>query len=227
MSTNAQTFDAALITESNTFNTDVFGSTTSLVSIATIEAGPQPNFVADYSTLGDTLLSVTWTAPAGQWIEIVPPTPGWSLEAIALEFSFGTVGIGPGSIAPIATVSAQDFTSTNGVPPTLSASSFLTGPGGDSLTVGVSLNSILPGEAYTFSSLTVDLTVPASYGIAFDNPILDYRIRGETEFRTSDPNPVLPADPGQWIRLVPEPGSLTLLALGGASLARRRRGSQR
>ncbi|MEM9419665.1 MAG: hypothetical protein AAGA25_11540 [Planctomycetota bacterium] len=226
-SATAQVFDAALVTESNTFETDVFGSTTSLLSRATIEAAPQPNFVADYSTLGDTLLSVTWTAPAGQWIEIVPPTPGWSLEALSLEFSLGTIGIGAGSIALIATVTAEDFTSTNGVPPTLSAFSFLTGPGGDALAVGVSLNAILPGEAYTFSSLTLDLTVPASYDIAFDNPILDYRIRGETEFRTSDPNPVLPSDPGQWIRVVPEPVSLTVFALGGVALLRRRRVGQR
>lgn len=226
LSTTAQTFDAALITESNTFNTDVFGATTSLLSRATIEAGPQPNFMVDYSTQGDTLLSVTWTAPAGQWIEIVPPTPGWGLESLALEFSLGTIGIGAGGIAPVATVSAEDFTSTNGLPPTLSASSFLTGPGGDFLTVGVSLSSILPGEAYSFSSLTAELTVPASYGIAFDNPILNYRIRGETEFRTSDPNPVLPADPGQWIRIVPEPASFTLLTLGGMTLLRRR-GRQR
>lgn len=227
LSTSAQTFEAALVTESNTFNTDVFGSTTSLQSVATIAAAPQPDFVTDYSALGDTLLSVTWSAPAGQWIEIVPPTPGWNLEALILEFSLGSFGFGAGSIAPIASVSAEDFTSTNGVPPMLSASSFLTGPGGDVLTVGVSLNAILPGEAYRFSSLTVDLTVPPSYGIAFDTPILDYLIRGETEFSTSDPNPVLPSDPGQWIRVVPEPTSFTVFALGGVTLIRRRRGSQR
>ena len=37
-----------------------------------------------------------------------------------------------------------------------------------------------------------------------------------------DPTGTLP-DPGQWIAVVPEPGSLALLALGGLLVAQRRR----
>ena len=220
-----QTFDAELINESNRVEIERFDGTFAR-AIVEIEAAPQPDLVIDYSTLGDTLLSVTWRAPAGKRIEISPPASSeWMIDGVSLGLDFGRFSFGAGSIQPTGSVTSEDFTSTIGVPPTFFPNPIFTGPGGNNFFAGVGIESLVPGEIYTFTSLTLELTIPASYDVAFDSTFDQYGIEGGLNFSDPDPNAIVPASPGQWIRIVPEPSSFALLGMGGLLFARRRRAS--
>ncbi len=218
----AQTFDEPLVAESNSITVLDLTDSQLLFAFAMIDAAPQPDLVIDYGLLGDSSVSVTWRAPAGQRIEIAPPASDWEFQGVSLSLFYGSTGRG-NDIQPIGTVTSEDFTASNGVAPSFSTLSFFAGQGGDAYRVGVGIESLSPGEVYTFSSLTVELAIPGAYNMAFNSPINEYNIGGSLLAFTTEADPVPPPNPGQWIRIVPEPGSLALLGLGGLIVCRRRR----
>lgn len=158
-SVSAQVLNQVLSIENNTLTVDVDNGRTEVFSEAEISASVTPNFVASYSALGDTLLSVTWSAPAGHRFLIAPPENDWNLDGVSLGAAYG-FNFELGSIQPVGTVASHDITASNGVPPTFFPFNNLTGPGGDAFFAGVGLEGLQPGETYTLTSLTFESTIP-------------------------------------------------------------------
>jgi hypothetical protein len=80
-------------------------------------------------------------------------------------------------------------------------------------------------EAFYLSSATLTFTVPASYNVDYNAPLIDFNVTGVA----SSNNPsAIPTDPGQWITLVPipEPSTYSIIVGGiilGVLISRKRR----
>jgi hypothetical protein len=156
-------------------------------------------FGEQFSTIGDADWTVTWTAPAGTLIEIAVPT-GFNRVDLAIDFWAGNFSTAGGLFSLV----APDVDYLPGSP-TLSwvnDQMFTTGPGGDlarALADSINLN---PGDVIRFGSISMTLPIPASYDVDFSSPISAFFIAGEASYTGPVEVPV-PADPGQWLRLVP------------------------
>lgn len=97
----------------------------------------------------------------------------------------------------------------------------LTGPNGfeAGASMGVESSDLVPGQTYRFTCARMTLAVPSDFDVAFDIPLTEFRVRG---IATKDGFPS-PADPGQWVRVVPSPGTAAVLGTGLIAANRRRR----
>lgn len=220
----AQVLSEVLSTETSGVEVEIDNGELEANAFAEIDTPATPNLVVDYATLGDTVLSVTWSAPVGQRFVIAPPDTGYDFDGVFLNATYGTTSF-PGGITPTGTVVSHDITASNGITPGFDPGISLTGPGGDAVAAEVGLVGIELGETYTFTTLTLEAPIPASYDIQVDSAFLNYSLFGDLFFQSDNPNPDLPPNPGQWIRLapIPEPASAALLSLGGMALLRSRR----
>ena len=186
-----------------------------------------PTLSADFSTLGDTLFTYTWNAPAGKAFELYTPSGlGWEdytdyFLSAEMVFGFMTGGsttlFTPDSITvgmsgtPLAAPSDTAIFGIEGANPTIQ--------------VNVIFDGLVVGERYRFENISLTFTVPADYDATFtDEPlvILSSRLVGniysEGEIRP-DFGPVLTTV------TVPEPtaGALVGFALLAGCCVRRRR----
>ena len=176
---------------------------------------PDP-FTADFGLLGDTQVSVTWQAPAGQFFEIAPPV---GFDFPSLIFRVQTDGGFSSSGSFDSFDLSLDIAGQSGDALPTPNNTFLegSGPGSLNLIAGVDID-LVAGEVYRFTSLTLTGTLPAGYNQNFNGVGLNARLIA----RTNDLTGTLP-DPGAWVHVVPMPGTAAMLGLGGLLAARRRR----
>lgn len=208
------TISMPLTTEENTF--ELSSSTASVVA-------PSPGtFDYNFGELGDVEFDLVWRAPAGYRFLIETP-------ADASGAGFEVTYEGGGFFSPGGEFA--DF-SASGVPVDVVGASSMKSPifSGASLSgsdpFGSVTNyryvfraefSLTPGEEFSFESMSMSVTVPASYQNDFDSiPVEIYGVRGFASFFGPDQT-----DPGQWISLapIPEPGSMVLSLIGLAGVA--------
>ncbi|MEL6497620.1 MAG: hypothetical protein AAF937_06630 [Planctomycetota bacterium] len=199
--------------QSNTFGID----NNEIESTAWIGVADLGSFSQSFSQLGDTSWRVEWRAPAGQFIEIAVPATA-RRSVLAVEWSSGTsnrTGRFEGQVPLV-----PDMAPGSNAFPIVQMNMSLTGPEGDRAEAVAELdNVLLPGEVYRFTALRAAVKVPASYSMDFDQPVGTFEISGVAEWDISDN----PTDPGQWIRVVPSPGTATLFGIGLIAANRRRR----
>lgn len=166
--------------------------------------------------------SFTWRAPVGQQFRIDAPATGFDVVQVEVHLDGGSSYASSGAFyhqAPMVTVMGG-----NARRPDYSQIS-LTGPtSGDPSRNSFQLYSrfsITPGESFSFESMTMSITIPASFDTAFPNVSAMPRLYGRA-LSFDDTS----SDPGQWIRLetIPEPSIASLALLAGAlGLLHRRR----
>jgi hypothetical protein len=211
-----QTYVGTLSVESNTDQSDPGnGLYTYLneISVATLN-----DFNFPFSTLGDVDFSVTWQAPSGYMIQITPPS-GFDNTQVAFQFYTGLSGYNVGQIMPTASLSLAGFAGST--LPVMTPSSQFTGPQTSTLPADnagafIFATGYAFDEPFYFTSATVTFTVPAAYDVDFNAPLIDFNVHGVAF--ANNPS-VIPADPEQWITLVPipEPSSLALVSIGSAA----------
>lgn len=219
-----QTFVGSLSVESNSDESDPGNNVYTYfneISVATLD-----DFDFAFSSLGDVDFSVTWQAPAGQLIKITPPS-GFDSTQVIFQMFTGLSGYNVGQVLPTTTLSLTDFTGST--LPTMTPSAQFTGPQTSSLPADnagafVIASGYAFDEPFFLSSATVEFSVPASYDVDFNAPLIDFNVFG-VAFSQNPNTP--PTDPGQWITLVeiiPAPSALGGALLMGALLGARRRG---
>ncbi|MCB9853334.1 MAG: thrombospondin type 3 repeat-containing protein [Phycisphaerales bacterium] len=168
------------------------GGSTSTVKVAV--PAPLDDFVYDFSTLGDTTMTVTWQAPAGQYIEIDVPD---NFDSINLQFYLqvhGAVSAGNRSL-PLDVTASQ--LGCNPLPDLDGNTRMtITGPSGSGMRVLVYYRDLVPGETYRVTSLTAEATIPADFDVNINEYISSFYVRGYlfSNLETLD-------NPGQWVRL--------------------------
>ena len=186
-------------------------------------ADPLGDFVVNFSTLDEEVVTVTWQAPVGQFIEIAVPT-GYDSVDLDFRVSIGSIATPGNQHLPVSIVNLVEDLAADPLPAYDAANSSLwvTGPGGDRFLFTTYFSDLVPGSVHRVSSLTATATVPADFNINYNQPIEYFHIEGNAFTEHNLPSP------GQWVRLVaiPEPSSSALLLLGllgGAALLARRR----
>jgi hypothetical protein len=176
-------------------------------------------FTEDYSTQGETTLTVNFQFPAGQQLVVATPS---NFDFLDIDFDCRfddgmgdllsnyspDVTVEGNAAAEALSANAQTHFYTDGDPDLRSLVSF----------------SLAPGETYIFNSITITTTVPAEYDVAFNNEFADV---SEVEFTAVDSSGTA-SDPGNWgsLQPIPEPSAYTLVvavyALGLAIIRRQR-----
>ncbi|MEO1533977.1 MAG: GC-type dockerin domain-anchored protein [Planctomycetota bacterium] len=174
------------------------------ISEAAVSASmPLGSFTHSFSSLGEIGWNVTWTAPEGRFIEVRVPA-GFDSVGVRADFNAGsgqfagpnfrsepTPVIVPYLDSPILPFSTTDAT--------------ISGPGNDSVSALALIppfdQSLQPGEVYRFTSITLPTTIPASFDNDLDSAIGEFSLTG---FAGADIAGPMPADPGQWVRIVSE-----------------------
>ena len=220
---SGQTYVGTLSVESNSDQSDPGnGIHTYLnqISVATLD-----DFDFAFSSLGDVDFSVTWQAPTGYRIKVTPPS-GFDATQVLFQFYTGLSGYNVGQIMPSPTLSVTDLLGST--LPTLGASTQFTGPATSTLPANnagafVFATGYALDEPFYLSSAKVTFTVPAAYDVDYNAPLLGFNVFGSA-YANNPSSP--PADPGQWIELVPipSPGPASAAAIAGlAAMGRRRR----
>ena len=218
----AQNYVGTLSVESNSDQSDPGNGLYTYLNEISVTSLDDFNFA--FSSLGDVDFSVTWQAPPGYLIEITPPS-GFDNTQVLFQMYTGLSGYNVGQISPSATLTLTDF--TGNTLPTMSPTTQFTGPQTSTLPADNAGAFVFAGgyaldEPFYLSSANVTFTVPASYDVDYNAPLIDFNVFGSA-FSNNPTTP--PANPGQWIRLVPvpEPSSVALLAIVGLFAMGRRR----
>lgn len=195
------------------------------ISQASIRIGnsPQNPFDADFSVPGPVELSYTWSAPAGQRIRVQTPA-GYPAPTLSFHASGGSARRQGDSFKPTQLESYTiSFEGASGTILPSSAYVFLSGSVSPTMVLGFDFHvwfDLDEGENFTFESLSISTTVPASYSLSYDTTISDSYVAGQAYA------PAGSASGGQWVSLeaVPEPSIAGLAALAALlGVARRRR----
>jgi PEP-CTERM putative exosortase interaction domain len=183
-------------------------------SFAQIEASIKPSLNFDFSIAGDTLLTVTWAAPAGKKIVIAPP---WGETLLSIQFAGGSrKDSGLQLYGILDAVSFTDLTgSFGGVVHTS-----LTFASTNYFEVRTYLPLVAAGTEITFTAVNFSYLLPGSLDINFESvAATEMRIFGSI---TLDGEPM--PDPGQWLSVqnvsgsaIPEPSTYALI-FGSAAL---------
>ena len=166
---------------------------------------PLGTFTHDFGALGGTVWNVTWQAPPGMVFEVeVPPGfDGWQLTFNFLAEDEPE----PVDIFEQTEITAIDFVGGSPEFP-LSVPQFsLTSPMGKqaSAVATVEEEDLLVGERYRFRSVTITFDeIPAEFDVSYDIPVVNFQVGGFIIFSSNGERPA-PPDPGQWVRLIPEP----------------------
>lgn len=206
--------NAATIVLSDTLDEEInfFDEDDSIAQVNS-SGGASP-FVYSFSSMGETVISYTWQAPAGQRFVVTPPINA-SSAFVMLRFDGGTLGSTPvfqdnsplleiiGASGPVIVESSRTFFTGSG-------------SGDNRVFLFEAIFDVTPGQSFSFESATMTTTIPDSYNTDFAVTTTTSFLYGEAE---------TPSSAGQWITLeaVPEPGTSLLLALSLTSLVARRR----
>ena len=218
VATDAITTTGELTEEFALFLTNPDGLVLSESSVSV--ASPVGSFTHDFSLLGETDWTINFAAPAGRFIEIQIPTG--ALE-VSVSFIFGPGrAIFPGGVDSLETAVVTASAGSASFP-TFEGRMVLSAPGPSDLISAyldpASIATFVPGEIYRFTRVSFTTTVPGGYDVALNHPIEEFTVRGFARYDVSSN----PSDPGQWIRIIPEPSSALLLFLGMSGLAAGRR----
>ncbi len=161
-------------------------------------------FSEDYSTQGETSLTVTFQFPVGQ--QLVVDTPS-NFDHFDIKFDCRfddgmgdmlsnyspDVAVDGNAAAEALSANAQTHFWTDGDPDLRSLVSF----------------SPVPDETYIFKSIAITTTVPAEYDVVFNNEYADV---SEVEFSAFEDQGTA-SDPGNWasIQPIPEPSAYGVL----------------
>ncbi|MGE9297264.1 MAG: PEP-CTERM sorting domain-containing protein [Puniceicoccales bacterium] len=220
----------AMINHTIVFDSDVEVSSLNLfgnnrVTYELTPTAPVGSYEADFSSLGDTLISVTFAAAEGQAFRIDVPegvtSPQIHAEAIWGEHSFSFSG----SINE----TDPDISVTNFEESAYNAPNFSTGnvrlENGSVAIPDVQFTSsatLVAGESYEFTSVTVSYVVPSSWNVDYDTDPHSFSLFVNVTVPGGGP---APADPV--LRVVPEPSTYAVIAgavmLGIVMLRRRRK----
>ncbi|WP_309382721.1 PEP-CTERM sorting domain-containing protein [Cerasicoccus frondis] len=192
-------------------------------------SNPFTSFSADFSALGSTTLSMTWSAPDGFAYDLyVADDNGWSEnDGYTLSFSI-SFGSSSGSSSTEFTIDSLTIGGSQGAKLPTDFSAYASGAEGSDpiLQAGGTINGFVVGEHYQFSNITLVATVPAEYYAVFTDSALDdtaSRLSASIEKDAQvnwNPTPLLN------LVAVPEPGAYALifgLAIGWIALRRRLR----
>ena len=199
--------------ETNTYY-DLFGSS----STARINVpSPQGTFTQDFSTLGEEVWTVSWQAPAGQFIEIAPPS-GWDSGNLLVEFQAGlSGGVSHYDTAPTLTLIGESGDSLG----TYTTGSYMMVRPTSANTVNArAWFDLTPGSNYRVTGISLSTTVPAGINENINAAINTFHIWGSLSSGASGLT-----DPGQWVSLqgIPEPSGALLSLVGIAAIGLRRR----
>jgi hypothetical protein len=194
-------------------------------SIAHLGAGIKPSFNFDFSVAGDTLLTVTWAAPAGKKIVIAPPA-GWGEAHLGILFNGGSRTESGLDLHGLDAVSFADLTGSFGG----ALRTSLTLASTNYFEIRTYLPPVPSATEITFTSVSFSYLVPGSLDINFASVAAnEMNIYGSIIL---EGEPV--ADPGQWLSVqdvtgsaIPEPSTYAAIfgaaALGFAAWRRRRK----
>lgn len=156
---------------------------------ATIAVAMPGTFSFDFSSAGETEITVIWTAPPGQFIEIAVPADAISAFA-RLDFDGSS-----GSVAETSAVLLEFFGASGSPLPPADISDMDMTTGGPS--TGITWNKLVPGETYRFQSITGTATFDVEDLVITDQPFTRFEIFGSARLPGDGTN-----NPGQWVRLV-------------------------
>lgn len=180
-------------------------SGTSAYSALLVADPAKGQFIAPFSTLGDTVVTVRLDAPPGKVVQVKTPPDIAATATLSHYVNFGTVGYTAGQI----NVPAQiEYIGASGdVPSTASHSGtlYLTGPGGNNGAIQSNV-ALTPGQTFLYRSVILTATVPASYNVDFNLPFTDMTSNGNADDVSEDPGP--------WVTLIDEP-------ISGVTIAKR------
>ncbi len=186
----------------------VFDADSEIVYVST----DLPPFSADFSS--DKELTLRIEAPPGQYFQITPPADLID-SGPELFFEVSTLAEGPLETGAMTNLVFENLV---GMMPILTGEfqNLDFGDGDFSMEI-----SGVVTEPFNFTAMVATFDVPAGFNaVQVNNENLFAVIIAQAEaVGAAEP----PADPGLWVAIVPEPGSLTLLVLGGLACARRHR----
>ncbi|MBS0633333.1 MAG: PEP-CTERM sorting domain-containing protein [Verrucomicrobia bacterium] len=211
------------VTSQYAYNSPYSGSTSYL------SASIKPTLTYNFTTAGDTQLTVTWSAPAGQKIVIAPP-PGWSASIGILLDSGSRTGSDFDGHGIMGATTFTDLTGSFTGPATANVVFAPATPPVNYYQVSTYL-SMAPDTEVTFTgvSITYLLTAGSVHEDYAAITAATFAIIGNASFNGAEVG-----DPGAWITLestgapIPEPATYAaLLGLGVLGFIAWRRRSAR
>jgi len=187
-------------------NTYVFGGGG---TFNVLTSGSTPLFTANLAT--DKMVEIIYSAPAGFHFAVQAPPAGSSNPRLSLTLSMGALGS-----SGVSELGTAAFSGGTGALPTLNLVEFT--PFSNGLFRVTAGGGALTG-AFTFSSITLSVPVPATYNVNFSGTP-----PAEVSIIVAAAADIF-SNPGPWVSLeadasaVPEPGSAVLILSGAVALA--------
>ena len=186
------------------------------ISESTFSVGDLGNFSYQFSSAGDTTMTVTWSAPEGQ-VFVVNAPENWGTATLNMSYTGGPTYSSTGNFND--RTNTPIFTDLTGSFDSVTSYVLLSGPSvaDDSARFTFTIDTTIgAGSSISFSSVSLTAVVDSSYAGDFSSsPVTTFNMKA----RVDSYYPVSGGDPGQWASLsaVPEPSTYAAL-LGGIAL---------